>query len=157
MCIRDRPLLYSKPTAYTFSFGTIPPPATYSTTIPPADTSFQLLKEINNDLAFLESHLDHAFPSIPPKSLPKFYQESAVEIGTQVEPVLKPAPIKIAPIEKIPSATVPSPLDTYGQANRSVAKGYRPLTYSPYYNGRVKEEPFRCMKEFYRVIRTQKE
>ena len=36
------------------------------------------------------------------------------------------------------------------RSQRSITHTYRPLGYSPYYNARVREEPFRTVKDFYR-------
>ena len=36
------------------------------------------------------------------------------------------------------------------RSQRSITHTYRPLGYSPYYNSRVREEPFRTVKDFYR-------
>lgn len=125
--MKEEPYFATKSPDYNFSFGTIPPP-TISTPI--NDKSLQLLKEINTDLNCLGHYLNHAFPHTPIKNLSKLYQESAVEIGTQADtPILC-------------SITTP-------QTDHSTIKKYKPLAYSPYYKKKVKEEPFRCIKEFY--------
>jgi len=137
--MREEPYFAFKSPDYNFSFGTIPPPTrntTLTSTAPTNDINLQLLKEINTDLVFLGSHLNRAFPPAPLTNLPKLYQESAVEIGTQVN-IDNPKP----------PSTIPP--ENYMQTSHNVTKRYKPLAYSPYYNGRIKEEPFRCIKKFY--------
>ena len=147
----------SKSGGYNFSFGQIPPPPVgYSATepIPKYDSSLQLLKEINVDLNSLENHLYQAFPvsDIPLNKVPKIYQESAEEIGTQYNPMDNKVDnnIKDSPEGKAESALGQSPGESLIQPTRSITKTYRALTYSPYYKGKIKEEPFRCIKDFYR-------